>query len=197
MTKRKCEFLPRRQKGSCQWGRQQVPWNSSDPICEEESIIWPLSKDDWPSRQVFRIVLPCLIWSDLILSSLVLYYLVLSCLVLYCLVLYYLVFSSCLLFSCLLLSSLGFSCLLFVSWLVLFCACRLPPEFLVGHLSVAQGSCSIVWGECVSVVYCCLSASFDNNVILINEADTRQILYVIVYCLFVLALASFLYVQDS
>jgi hypothetical protein len=79
----------------------------------------------------------------------------------------------------------------------LFCACRLPPEFLVGHLSVAQGSCSIVWGECVSVVYCCLSASFDNTVILINEADTRQILYVIVYCLFVLALASFLYVQDS
>ena len=42
-----------------------------------------------------------------------------------------------------------------------------------------------------------MSASFDITVILINEADTRQILYVIVYCLFVLALASFLYVQDS
>jgi hypothetical protein len=49
----------------------------------------------------------------------------------------------------------------------------------------------------VSVVYCCMSASFDITVILINEANTRtrQILYLIVYRLFAQLLHS--YVQDS
>ena len=106
-----------------------VPWNSSDPICKEEN------KDDWPSRQVFRIVLPWLVFSCLLLS--------------------------CLILSCLILSCLLLSCLCLLAWLGLSCACRPPPEVLTRHLSVAQGSCSIVWATrwvrvCCILLYVCL-----------------------------------------